>query len=233
MMMKINKSTIIVGIFSLILGIVNIAYAANTPAIEFFASNNTQKITAEKAYERLVGKAQHDLKDSIVGVLQENHVEQGKFEKILGMYEMSTDKNVTGDNTEIFHASPLQTLSLNQIFSLASELANSLQQESVAVFIPSNPSPIADIIVSFTSHKPNIAETIERLHEKLPAYATAFSLHLSSTHSGFNNAKVTQIEWIGSKVDINKIKEAFPKESISYHYGQAYLVYKNGQTEQL
>lgn len=229
--MKILKSKIIFGVLSLTLSIANITYGANSPTIEFFVSNNSSEISVEQAYERLAGEAQHALKDSTIDVLQKNHVEQGKFENILGTYEMASDKKITGDNTEIFRASPLQGFSQEQIFSLASELANTFQQESVAVFIPSNQPTIANIVVSFTSHQPNIMETIELVHEKLPAYATAFSLHLSNLHSGFNNAKVTEIEWLGSKVDINEIKKAFPQENISYNDGQAYLVYQDGHRE--
>lgn len=215
------------------LGITDITYAANNPTVEFFVSNNRHEIGVEKAYERLVSKAQHDLKDCTIDVLQKNHIEQGRFENILGTYEMTSDKNITGDNTEIFRASSLQNISQNQILSLASELAKTFQQESIAVFIPSDQSTIADIVVNFTSHQPNIIETIKLVHEQLPAYATSFSLHLNHADSGFNNAKVTQIEWLGSKIAINEIKTAFPQESISYNYGQAYLVYQNGHEEQL
>lgn len=212
------------------LSITTISYAANSSTIEFFSSNNTHEIDVEKAYERLVSKAQHNLKNSTIDVLQNNHIEQGKFENILGMYQMTSDKNMTGDNTEIFYASPLQNFSDTQVFSLAAQLANTLNQESVAVFISSTQSTIADIIVKFTSQKPGVTETINMIREKLPTYATAFSLHLSNKHSGFNNAKVTEIEWLGSKVNINEIKKAFPQENISSNQGQAYLVYKNGQT---
>ena len=47
------------------------------------------------------------------------------------------------------------------------------------------------------------------------------------------DAKVTKIEWLGSRENIDEIKKAFPEENISSHKGQAYLVYKNGQTESL
>ena len=146
---------------------------------------------------------------------------------------MASDKNMTNDNTEIFYASPLQNFSNKQIFSLAAQLANTLNQESVAVFIPSDQFAAGDIIVTFKSRKLGIAETVNKIREKLPAYATAFSLHLSGKHSGFNNAKVTEIECLGSKININEIKKAFPQENISSNQGQAYLVYKNGQTELL
>lgn len=232
-MIKLDKSKKIYAIVSIMLAISSSTYAmASTPTIEFYISNNTHEITVEEAYKRLIGKAQHELKASTIDILQKNHIEQGKLENILGTYEMASDKNITGDNTEIFHASPLQNFSQNQIFSVATELANTLQQESIAVFIPTKQYTIANIAVNFRSHQPNITETIALVREKLPAYSTAFSLHLSNKHSGFNNARVTEIEWLGN-ININEIQKAFPQEKISYHYGQAYLVYKNGHIELL
>lgn len=230
--MKISKLNIMLGIANVIL-VINTSYAANSPSVEFFVSNNTQEIPLEKAYSRLINKAQHELNASVIDVLQKHHVEQGKFENILGTYEMVSDKNITGDNTEIFYTSPLQNFSQNEIFSLASDLATTLQQESVAVFIPSNQAMIGDVSITFTSHQHNIQETIDLINKKLPAYAKAFSLHLSSMYSGFNNAKVASVEWVGSKIDINEIKKVFPRENIIYNNGQAFLVYKNGQIEQL
>lgn len=217
----------------ILLSITTTSYATSNSSIEFFYSNNTHEIDAHKAYERLTSKAQHKLKNDAIDVLQNNHVEQGKFKNILGMYQMASDKNMTSDNSEIFHASPLQNFSDNEVFSLGAQLATALNQESVAVFIPSAQSNTADIIVRFTSQKPSITEAINMIHERLPAYATAFSLHLSNTHSGFNNAKVTEVEWLGSRINVNEIKNAFPNENVSSNQGQAYLVYANGQTERL
>lgn len=222
-------------LFSMILGITTTSFAATSAMVEFFSSNNTHEIDVKKAYQRLASKAQQDLKDSAIDVFQNSHVEQGRFEDILGMYQMASDKKMTGDNTIIFYASPLQGFSKEQVFSLAAQLANVLQQESVAVFIPSNKPPIADIFVKFKSRRPHVTEAINMIREKLPTYATAFSLHLnrkcSDSGSGFDSATVTEIEWLGNKVNINDIKKAFPQESISYSQGQAYLVYKNGQAK--
>ena len=124
-------------------------------------------------------------------------------------------------------------MSDEKLFSLAKELAITLNQDSVAVFIP-NQSGLGDVIVSFTSHKPNINETVNMLHKKLPElYNQAFSLHLTNTCGDFNNAKVTEVEWLGSKINLEVIKKAFPLEKINFHYGKVYLVYKNGRKEQL
>ena len=235
MAMNICKSSIMHWILiSFLLSMSTISYASSNLSVEFFASNNTNEIDMKTAYERLQGKAQRELSDNLIQVLQSNHIEQGKLEDVLGVYQMSSDKNMTSDNTEIFYASPMQHFSNKQIFSLAAQLANALSQESVAVFIPSDHSVTGDIIVTFKTQKPGIAEIVNKIREKLPAsYATAFSLHLSSECQGFNNAKVTDIEWLGSSANIDEIKKAFPEENISSHQGQTYLVYKNGQTEAL
>ncbi len=232
--MNTRQSTIMNCIlFSVILHINTTSYATNGASVEFFSSNNTHEIDVEKAYERLQGKAQRDLKRNIITVLKNNHLKQGKFENILGAYQMSEDKKVTSDNTEIFYSSEAQTFSHAQIFSLAAQLAKILNQESTAVFIPSQQCSIGDIVVKFRSHKPGIKSTIHMIVEKLPDYTTEFSLHLSSRHTEFNDAKVSKIEWIGNKINLNEIKKAFPEEDITYHQGQAYLVYKNGQVKSL
>lgn len=235
MTMNICKPSIMNWILiSTLLSVSTVSYAASNPPVEFFASNNTHEIDVKTAYERLAGKAQRELSDNLIQMLQSNHIEQGKFADILGVYQMASDKNITSDNTEIFYASPLQHLSNKQIFSLAAQLANTLNQESVAVFIPSTQSAAGDVIVTFKSRKLGIAETINKIREKLPAsYAAAFSLHLISECQGFNGVKVSEIEWLGSKANIDEIKKVFPGENISSHQGQAYLVYKNGQTEAL
>lgn len=218
---------------NIILSVLTITHAANH-SVEFFASNNTQEIDVKTAYARLEGKAQRDLNNDFIQVLQNNHIEQGKFENVLGMYQMTSDNNMTSDNTEIFHASPLQNFSNNQIFSLTAALANTLKQESAAVFIPSDQDAAGDIIVTFKSEKMGIVEIINKIREKLPRfYSAAFSLHLSKKCQGFKNVKVKAVEWLGRRPNIAEIKKAFPEENISSRQGQAYLVYKNGQVEAL
>lgn len=89
------------------------------------------------------------------------------------------------------------------------------------------------ITVTFTS-KPGINEVITLVHDKLPAfYNQAFSIHLANAYGGFDNAKVTEIEWPGSKINPEKVKKVFPLAKINLHYGKAFLVYKNGQRELL
>jgi hypothetical protein len=212
---------------------VNIAFADNGLSAEFFASNNTRIIDLETAYDRLTGKEQSDLQDSIISTMQVNHIEQGKFEDILGTYRMSGDKSITADNTEHFITSPYQNLADEKIFPLAKDLAIKLNQDSVAVFIP-NQSSIGAITVSFTSHQPNINEIVDMLQNNLPElYSQSYSLHLINKCNDFNKAKVVEVEWLGSKINLEEVKKAFPLEKINFRYGNVYLVYQDGHKEQL
>ncbi len=207
---------------------------ANTP-IEFFSSNNNQEIDIRTAYDRLSSAPQKQLQNDTIRIMQNGHLQQGKFEDILGTYQMSTDKNITADNSEIFYTSPNQTLSKQQVFSLAVKLANALDQDSIAVFIPSEKSVLGSVSVHFTSpHHYSINDMIKIVQQNLPiSYRQAFSLHLNNTCNGFNHASVQTIEWLGSHIHISDIKKAFPQEKISTQNGIAYLVYKNGKVEAL
>ena len=210
----------------------NFAFADSNHSVEFFASNNTNTISIQTAYNRLTGKEQRQLQSNIISVLQKHHIEQGEFEHILGTYLLQ-DQSITADNTDHFNSSPNQHLSDREIFSIAQELANILNQESIAVLIPTD-AKIGEITVSFTSQQPRIEETIKLLHDKLPpVYSNAFSLRLANTCQGFDQAKVAKIEWLGSKINLQEIKNAFPQENVSFHYGKSFLVYKDGHKEPL
>jgi hypothetical protein len=208
-------------------------FASNPHSAEFFASNNTKIIDLQTAFHRLQGNAQQDLENNMVDVMQVHHVEQGKFADILGTYQMTSDKKITADNTKHFITSPHQMLSDEKIFTLAKELAIKLHQDSVAVFIPDNTN-LADVTVTFTSKDLHINDIIMLLQQKLPAqYSKAFSLHIIKKHERFNKAIVAKVEWLGSSIDANLIKRAFPQEKITARYGRFYLVYQSGQVEQL
>lgn len=210
------------------------ALAAKPCSVEFFASNNTATIDLKTAYQRLIGDEERQLKNSMIGVLQKNHIEQGRFEDILGTYQMADNGNITADNTDAFITSPYQCISEQKAFYIAEQFANEMKQESVAVFITSSQPTIGELKIIFTAHQPSIKEIVSLIHDKLPpSYSQAFSLHLTSGYADFENAKVTEIEWLGSKININDIKNAFPGDNVSFQYGKAYLVYKNGQKEQL
>lgn len=66
--MCISKNTIIavVGCFFLLAG--DIAIAKSQSGVEFFASNNTNEIKIETTYNRLTGKEQFDLQNSMIKV---------------------------------------------------------------------------------------------------------------------------------------------------------------------
>ncbi len=229
--MNMYKSTIALMI-CLILLLTNLAFANDKePSVKFFASNNTKEITLQMAYARLTGVEQSLLRKSMIGILKERHIDRVKFENILGTYRMSTDKNMTADNTVDFNTN--QRLTDDKVFSIAKVMAINLNQDSVAVFIPKK-SSIADVVVSFSSHQPKINEIVRVLHEKLSArYNQAFSLQLVSGSHDFEKAKVAQIEWLGSKLKLQEIKKAFPFEKINAEDGKVFLVYKDGHKEGL
>lgn len=208
---------------------------SGTSSAEFFASNNTNEIDLQTAFNRLRGEEQRELQNGTVNLMQKEHLEQSNFENLLGTYRMSSDQNVTADNSEKVITSPYQKLSSEKIFKIATELANILKQESVAVFIPTKDSMIGDTVLKLKSHHYTINETIAIIHEKLPPlYSQAFSLHLNNNMcSSFDNTTVEEVEWLGSKIKPDEIKKSFPLEEITNYHGKAYLVYKNGQREQL
>ena len=230
--MIINKYTKTIVVFLLLLSM-NVVFAASNRSVEFFASNNTKVIDLQTAFNRLKGNEQSELQNSMIDVMQVNHVEKGKFEDILGTYQMSNDKKITADNTEHFITSPYQDLSDEKIFSLAKELAIKLNQDSVAVFIQDN-SSLSDVTVSFTSQHPRINDVVNMIHDKLPEqYNKAFSIHLTKKSDDFNNAVVDKLEWLGSTIDLDIIKQAFPAEKIDSRNGKFYLVYQDGRIERL
>ena len=213
-------------------GIVQFSYAENK-SIRFYVSNNSQEISIEEAFSRMTGLAQQTLRDETIEILQKEHVEQGKMTDILGAYEMASDSNVTGDNTEMFSASPYQAFTQAQVIAIAINLANHFHQESVAVFVPSDQGAIAEVNVKFNQNLPTINQTIKTLQEKLPNQTQAFSLQLMNTEQGYIKARVLSIEWLGSGLHVDEIQNAFPGRAIEVHTGEAYLVYKNGQLNPL
>lgn len=109
---------------------------ADNTSIEFFASNNTNKIDLQTAFNRLQGKEQQELQDDTIHLMQKEHMEQSKFDNVLGTYKMSDDQNITADNSEKITTSSFQKLPQIKIFEIATKLAKALNQESRAVFIP-------------------------------------------------------------------------------------------------
>jgi hypothetical protein len=207
-------------------------YATENSAVEFFSSNNDQEITLQQAFTRLTGDQQIELQKNIIKIMQKNQMEQGSFEPVLGTYQMSTDKKITADNTEIFSTSPFQTLKKEKIFHLAIELAKSFNQDSVAVLIPESKEKIVEVKIYFNQNKPSIEQAINIVKKKLPAsYNDAFSLELDRTCGGFEKATVNSIEWIGSHLDVKLIQKAFPQQKLTTQNGTAYLVYKNGKID--
>jgi len=211
-----------------------ITYAAGTSSISFFASNNADVIKPQQAYERLLSEAQDQLNTTMVEVMQSNHMEQSKSEDIIGMYQMESGRNVTADNTKMFTTSPYQIISNTKAFELAKELAKALKQESVAVFIPDADASISDTVIHLKSHPYHLDETLKLINETLPhEYSQAFSIHLGNKLGGYENTTISSIEWLGSKIDPKVIHKIFPKEEMLSRHGKTFLVFKNGQKEEI
>lgn len=207
---------------------------SDSSSTEFFASNNTNEIDLQTAFHRLCGKEQQELQNKTIDIIQKEHLEQGKFENLLGNYKTS-DQKLTADNSEKIITSAYQKLSPEKTFKIAEQLAVLLKQESIAVFIPDEEQLIGDTVLKLQSHPYSINETIKLIHDTLPAhYSEAFSLHLNNNIcSNFDNAIVDEVEWLGSNIKSEEITQAFPQEKMTVHHGKAYLVYKDGQKEQL
>lgn len=205
---------------------------AESATVEFFVSNNTKEIDLATAYQRLTSKQQNKLENSIINVMQQNHIEQGKLKNMLGSYQMS-DQTITADNSQRFITSPYQEISSQQAFTIAKQLAVALDQESIAVNLP-NAVNVDDITLTFTDYEPSLSEINQLISQKLPAsYRQAYSLQLDDTSQDFNAAKVKKVEWLGSKINLDEVKHAFPAEKINYKTGRSYLVYQNGRVEEI
>jgi hypothetical protein len=214
--------------------IANVTYADQRPAVEFFYSNNKGEISVQAAYKRLTGDEQKLLQNDIIKLMKVNHVNQGHSEDILGTYFMSTDKKITADNTEIFSIPVTDRLAKERIFAIAKKIADTFDQESVAVFIPENKKAVGDIKIIFLKNRPSINQVIQVIHEKLPAsYSQAFSLHIANETDDYDHARITAVEWLGKKAKFDELKKAFPNDKVSYQHGKSYLIYKDGRVEAL
>lgn len=231
--MKMSKFVFLAG-STLLIALITPAYSSQNNQTKFFASNNTGIIDIGSAYQRLIGLPQVNLQNNMIRVLQNNHMEQGKLEDVLGAYEMATEKKVTADNSEIFYTSPQQVLTNEDVFKVGQELATALKQESVAVFIPSDQSSISDIEVNFTAQAPSINQITNLINKNLPLlYQQAFSLRLNTKGLNLFKPTVSRIEWLGSQIKLNEIRQAFPGKKLTFQRGSAYLVYKNGSIQHL
>ncbi|CAM2840768.1 Uncharacterised protein [Legionella steigerwaltii] len=228
----LNKKIVTIFIFVCFF-MLSVSGHTKTNNIQFFYSNNNQILDLEKAYQRLIGKEQRQLKKNATHALQKQHMELGEFRNALGTYTLQEKKLFTAENSEIFFVSPLQNLSRKKTFIVASMLAKQLDQESVAVFIPNDTSAIAHIKLVFSYNKLTISEVTQLIH-KLPASLThAFTLRLKNTHSGFDSIEVHSIEWLGNNLNSSVITNLFPFDTVLSYRGDSYLVFKTGSYQKL
>lgn len=201
--------------------------------IQFFYSNNNQILDLEQAYQHLIGKEQRQLQKASLHILQQQHMEVGAFKNVLGAYTSQGKKLFTADNSEVFFVSPLQKISREKTFLIATTLAKQLKQESVAVFIPSTTGTIAHIKLVFSYTKPTITEVMQLVHKLPTSLATAFTLKLKNRHSDFESAEVHSIEWLGNNLNSSVIKEFFPFDTVLSYNGESYLVFNTGRLQKL
>jgi hypothetical protein len=205
----------------------SLSAAQSLHSIELFASNNTDSINLDKAYQRLTGKPQVELKQIIISSLKKNHIEYTRLENIIGVY------NLTAENSKILYIPDKKDFSNKQIFTLARQLAIKLKQNSIAVFIPEKDAAVGSVTIT-VNNKHSIQENIKLIYDKLPKhYSSALSLHIDKGECGIKCSKVTMVEWLGSNINIVAIKKVFPEATIRTLKGRSYLIYKNGKVKLL
>lgn len=208
--------------------------AVDQGSIAFFVSNNTGDIPPEEAYQRLRGPEQKDLRDQITHLAQRHHLEQGTLTDSLGVGSVTGKQTRTADNTAVLNTSPYEHFNSWRIFPLARHFAKQLQQHTIVVFIPDEKAAIGDITVHFGEHPVTIEELAGMLTARLPAdYSQSYFLHLTNTCHDYLNTKVSAVEWPGSKLSVEVLRNVFPTAEINVHYGNAWLVYTNGKKVQL
>ncbi|MDD3266360.1 MAG: hypothetical protein PHC75_04175 [Burkholderiales bacterium] len=192
-----------------------------------YISNNTKQISIDKAYSRILNNNQSQLENSVIDILQKHDIQQGKFTTLLGIY-----KNY-GDNTKQFTFSPYQHLSESNINNIAHEIAITLNQDSVLVFIPGACLATREINVELPKEKElKFKQVFKIIHKNLDSnYTQNFSMLLDNSYSGINKAAVTNIIWFGKNHDIAKLKKAFPNSKIKERCGSAYLIYQDGKQD--
>jgi len=205
-----------------------------TSDVTFFVSNNTQTLSPQAAFDRLTGPEQASLETAAAAVLQGNAVLECRSEPVLGAYTYTRDGSETADNTETYETAPQQLLPTSTVFTIAAQLCGALGQESVAVMIPASQGQVCDLKVTFASPTQTIAAVIASLQAALPAaFTQAYSIHLNVPYGTYPLETVAAVEWLGSQLDQDILRKAFPNDTVTVLTGSALLVHKDGTTEPL
>lgn len=212
------------------ISMIPLSYASepnNSPTL--YMSNNTKQISIDKAYARLLSSDQLELENNVINILQKNQIQQGQFTTLLGVY-----KNY-GDNTKQFTFSPYEKISESSLNNIAHEIATSLHQDSVLVFIPGVCLETKEINIELPKNPElKFKQVFKIIHKNLDSnYTQNFSILLDNSYSGINKSTVTNIIWFGKNFDIAKLKKAFPNSKIKERCGNAYLIYQDGKQESL
>ncbi len=215
-------------IFTLFILMLSSSILADNAAIMLFASNNTNEIDVATAITRLQTQPQLALQKQITQLMQQEHIQFNSLQDLLGVYKMQVDDHITADNSAAIDITANPQFQATQALQLAHKLAERLQQESVAVFVPKAGAKRAETIVMFHSPRYSATQLIKLVQAKLPNdYSNAFSLQLR------NDGKVAEVIWLGDKTLAANISKIFPNATITQLAGLPYLVYKDGQVRAL
>ncbi|MBA2650493.1 MAG: hypothetical protein H0U75_13050 [Legionella sp.] len=221
-----------------------VVFTSNAMALKqtIYASNNSDIIPLNTAYQRLQSEPEHQLQVTMIQQLQQAHIQQGQFQEILGTYLMSTTGDLTGDNTEAFTFSPYQKIPNEQLFELSKTLAQKLNQDSLAVVVADEPEDGTtpdncnheSIVYSLSFKKqPELSMVLEKIKLLPTQYQSAYSIQISDLKQSFTKAGVNKINWLGHGFDINELKQIFPEAEVSTEKGSAWLVFKDGHIKEL
>jgi len=204
-------------------------------SIAFYFSNSTSTISLSQAFCRLCSKDQVELQKTAITLMRQEHINKIELQDLLGFYRIYKTKNMTADNSEKLVINDSPQLSSKKAFKIAGKLANALNQESVAIFLPDDNMKGGQLIIRLMSHQYTIQEITNIIHKKLPKqYNQGFSLHLKNPcYASFEDATVEEVEWLGTKIKQNDVKKLFPQDNVTYHLGRAYLVYSDGKKQSL
>jgi hypothetical protein len=209
------------------------SYEPNVQAddiVSFYFSNNTNQCTTlSSAYLHMLGSQQKRLRSMINYFMHDYDIPCYKIQNATGIYTSVHQKKGVADNTLILSVPRNQLYLPYEANSIAQELANLFEQETIAVFVTNNQLPFSKIKVEFTTLDVSI-NNLYKLLRKLPArYASTFTVYIKPNH----NQMISSIEWLGSYLDLNEIEMAFPDQQICLSRGDSWVVGRNGTVVKL
>jgi hypothetical protein len=204
-----------------------------TIASKILVSNNKHIITSSEAYQRMYGKAQSNLINNTITILQNYHFEQGRMKDILGAYYMQSNNMITADNTLLFKTSPKENLKERRILNAGISLAKQFDQESVAVFIKNNSHRNTDTILKFKRIKPTYADIKMKILKLSAIGISALSIDFRNKSCRLDKNKISRIEFLTTPPKNKILKNTFKEAEINYEFGDAFLAFRDGHVKQI